>query len=450
MPLSKTPIGKTATPVKPPRTTKNKTKLINNVPTTGKYQMTMNRRDFLKRTAASSATLAVGPALFANPALAADNILVGGIHDLSGGLDLYGKPMADALVLATEEINAAGGLLGKQVKLITQDPQSSMQQYTQIAQKMALGDKVSVVHGGMTSSSREVIRPVLNKAKTLYFYNTQYEGGVCDRNTFCTGATPAQNLAFGVPEIVKTFGKKIYIVAADYNYGQIVSSWVQKYAADAGAEVVAVEFFPLDVSEFGTTIQKIQAADPDMVFSALVGGAHVSFYRQWAAAGMNKKIPMASSTFSHGQEQVVLSSEESNGIVTLASYFESIDSPANKAFVANFRNRFGADYPAITEFAAATYQGMHLWAKAVTEAGTTDRMPVIEALEGGISFDGPSGKVTVSHQTHHVDCDARLATLKDKTFEITNVWEQQASADTAAVCDLIANPDDNQQYVIEL
>lgn len=411
--------------------------------------MSMNRRDFLKKTALSSATLAVGPSLLANPALAADSILVGGIHDLSGGLDLYGKPMADALVLATEEINEAGGLLGKQVKLITQDPQSSMQQYTQIAQKMALGDKVSVVQGGMTSSSREVIRPVLRKADTLYFYNTQYEGGVCDRNIFCTGATPAQNLAFGVPEVIKKFGKKIYIVAADYNYGQIVSSWVKKYAADNGGETVAVEFFPLDVSEFGPTIQKIQAADPDMVFSALVGGAHVSFYRQWAAAGMNTKIPLASSTFSHGQEHVVLSAEESNGIVTLASYFESIDNAANKAFVENFRKRFGADYPTITEFASATYQGMHLWAEGVRQAGTTDRLKVIEALETGISFDGPSGKVTIDKQTHHVDCDARLAVVKDKKFEILNTWEQQPSADTAAVCNLIENPDDNQQYVID-
>lgn len=410
----------------------------------------MKRRDFLKTMAASTATLAVGPALLSKQVLAADSILVGGIHDLSGGLDLYGKPMADALILAAEEINAAGGLLGKQVKLITQDPQSNMQQYTQIAQKMALGDKVAVVFGGMTSASREVIRPVLRKAGTLYFYNTQYEGGVCDRNIFCTGATPAQNLAFGVPEVIKKFGKKIYIVAADYNYGQIVSSWVTKYAKDAGAEVIALEFFPLDVSEFGPTIQKIQAAAPDMVFSALVGGPHASFYRQWAAAGMKSKIPMASSTFSHGQENVVLSAEESDGIMTLASYFESIDSPTNKAFVENFRKRFGADYPAITEFASATYQGMHLWAEAVRKAGTTDRVPVIEALETGLSIDGPSGKVTIDPQTHHVRCDARLAVAKDKKFQILNTWEQQASTDTAAVCDLIKNPDDNQQYVIQL
>lgn len=410
----------------------------------------MERRDFLKQIVASSAVLAVGPSLLGSKAWAADSILVGGIHDLSGGLDLYGKPMADALILAAEEINQKGGLLGKQIQLITQDPQSNMQQYSQIAAKMALGDKVAVVQGGMTSSSREVIRPVTDRAQTLYFYNTQYEGGVCDRNIFITGATPAQNLAFGVPEIIKKFGKKIYVVAADYNYGQIVSAWVKKYAAENGGEVIAVEFFPLEVSEFGPTIQKIQAAGPDMVFSALVGGAHVSFYRQWAAAGMKDRIPLASSTFSHGQEQVVLSAEEGAGIVTLASYFESVDNDVNRAFVERWHGRFGADYPVITEFAASTYAGLHIWAKAVEMAGTTDRLPVIEALESGLSFDGPSGKLTIDPQTHHVKLDARLAVTENQKFNVLNTWEQQAPLDTQAVCDLGKNPDDNQQYIIEL
>ncbi|MGY4505814.1 urea transport system substrate-binding protein [Bradyrhizobium sp. GM24.11] len=410
----------------------------------------MDRRAFLKTLAASSATLALTPSLLESTAWAADNILVGGIHDLSGGLDLYGKPMADALVLAAEEINEKGGVLGKQVKLITQDAQSNMQQYTQIAQKMALGDKVAVVQGGMTSASREVIRPVLGRAKTLYFYNTQYEGGVCDRNTFCTGATPAQNLASSVPEIIKKFGKKIYIVAADYNYGQITSLWVKKYAGENSGEIIATEFFPLDVSEFGPTIQKIQAASPDLVFSALVGGSHASFYRQWAAAGMNKKIPLASSTFSHGQEQVILAPEESNGIATCAIYFQSIDNAANRDFVARWQKRFGADYPVITEFAASTYQGMHLWAKAVETAKSTDRIKVIEALEAGISFDGPAGKVTIDPQTHHVKLDARMAVCKNRRFEILKQWDQVASLDTQSVCDLKKNPNDSQQYVIKL
>ncbi|MEW9613399.1 transporter substrate-binding protein [Shinella sp. S4-D37] len=410
--------------------------------------MSISRREFLKTAAVSSAVLAVGPGLLSSKAFAADDILVGGIHDLSGGLDLYGKPMADALILAAEEINEGGGLLGRQIKLITQDPQSNMQQYTQIAQKMALGDKVAVVQGGMTSSSREVIRPILDKAKTLYFYNTQYEGGVCDRNTFCTGATPAQNLASAVPEAISRFGKRIYVVAADYNYGQIISEWVKKYAKEHSGEVVAVEFFPLDVSEFGPTIQKIQAAAPAMVFSALVGGAHVSFYRQWAAAGLNGKIPLVSSTFSHGQEQIVLSAEESNGIITFASYFEAIDSPVNKAFLDRWHKRFGDDYPVVTEFASNTYQGMHLWAKAVAHAGTTDRMAIIEALETGISLDGPSGKVTIDPQTHHVKLDARMAETENQKFKILKQWDQQASVDTQAVCNLNENPDTNEQFVI--
>src|SRR6478752_6429003 len=128
--------------------------------------------------------------------------------------------MVDAMTLAVEEANAAGGLLGRQIKLINYDTQSNMQLYTQFAQQAALKDKVAVVHGGITSASREVIRPVLDKFKTLYFYNTQYEGGVCDRNQFDTGVTPAQTVEKLVPHAMKKWGKKVYVVAADYNYGQ--------------------------------------------------------------------------------------------------------------------------------------------------------------------------------------------------------------------------------------
>ncbi len=257
------------------------------------------------------------------------------IHDLSGGLDIYGKPMVDALTLAVEEANAAGGLLGRQIKLISYDTQSNMQLYTQFAQQAALKDKVAVVHGGITSASREVIRPVLDRFKTLYFYNTQYEGGVCDRNQFDTGVTPAQTVEKLVPYAMKKWGKKVYVVAADYNYGQITSQWVKKYVTENGGEVSSIDFFPLDVTNFGPTISKIQAAKPDFVWSALVGGAHISFYRQWAAAGMRKSIPMASTTFAVGNEHIVLSPEECDGMLVCYNYFQDLKNPVNEAFVAN-------------------------------------------------------------------------------------------------------------------
>src|SRR5947208_15924222 len=183
--------------------------------------MKVNRRRLLQTTAATAAA-----GMFSASAWAEDPINVASIHDLSGGLDIYGKPMVDALTLAVEEANAAGGVLGRQIKPTNYDTQSNIQLYTQFAQQAALKDKVAVVHGGITSASRQVIRPVLDRFKTLYFYNTQYECGVCVRNQFDTGVTPAQTVEKLVTYALRKWGKKVYVVAADYNYGQITSQWV--------------------------------------------------------------------------------------------------------------------------------------------------------------------------------------------------------------------------------
>jgi urea transport system substrate-binding protein len=158
----------------------------------------------------------------------------------------------------------------------------------------------------------------------------QYEGGVCDRNIFCTGITPAQQAEILVPATVQEWGKKVYTLAADYNYGQITAKWIQHYAKAAGAEVIQTDFFPLDVADFGATIAKIQEAAPDMIMSVLVGGAHVSFYRQWAAAGLNKTTPMASTTLGAGNEQVVLTKEEGDGIMLVCSFSKELDTPEKR------------------------------------------------------------------------------------------------------------------------
>src|SRR5690242_14568646 len=226
--------------------------------------MRINRRSVLQ--SAIGGALAA-PLVMRHAALGADPIKVVGIHDASGGLDIYGQPMIACLQFAVDEANEAGGLLGRPIELINYDPQSNIQLYTQFATQAATKDRAAVVHAGITSASREAIRPVLKRYNTLYFYNTQYEGGVCDRNCFCTGSTPAQNVQRLVPYIMNKWGKKAYILAADYNYGQITSKWVTKFFREGGGDSVAVDFFPLDVTNFGPAIQKIQAAKPDIVVS---------------------------------------------------------------------------------------------------------------------------------------------------------------------------------------
>jgi urea transport system substrate-binding protein len=412
--------------------------------------MTMTRRSALKGAVAAGSALAM-PAIMREAALGADPIKVVGIHDASGGLDIYGKPMISCLEFAVAEVNAAGGLLGREISLTNYDPQSNIQLYTQFATQAATRDKAAVVQAGITSASREAIRPVLRRFNTLYFYNTQYEGGVCDRNCFCTGSTPAQNVQKLIPYVLETFGKKLYILAADYNYGQITSKWVTKYCREGGGEVLAAEFFPLDVTNFGPVISKIQAAKPDAVISVLVGGAHVSFYRQWAAAGMKKQIPMASTTIGGGNENVMLSPEEGDGIVSAFSYFQEADNPVNKAFLEKFRAKLGSSAPYLGgELAMRTYIGFNLWAEGVKKAQSVDRMKVIEALESGISLDTPAGKTVLDPKTHHTTVDVYLAEIKNQGFKVLRTFPQQPPLDTASVCDLAERPNENQQYVVDV
>jgi urea transport system substrate-binding protein len=409
------------------------------------------RRGFLRSASAAAGGLIAGPAVLRHAALGAESpILVGSLHDQSGALGTSGQPMVLSVQLAVDEINAAGGLLGRPLKIVGYDPQSNIQLYTQYAQQLALKDKVAVVHGGITSASREAIRPIFDRFKVLYFYNTLYEGGVCDRDEFCLGTTPAQTVQKLVPYAMGKAGKKAYIIAADYNYGQITAKWMTKYCKENGGEVLATEFFPLDVTNFGPTISKIQQAKPDLVLSALVGGNHTAFYRQWTAAGLKSQIPIASTTFGLVNEPSTLDAKESEGIMGCYGYYEELTTPASKAYVDALHAKFGAGIPYISELAAATYEGVHIWAEGVKKAGSIDRLKVIEALETGIKFAGPSGDVTVDKPTHHAVRSAYLAVVKDKKWNVVETYPNQPPADTAAVCDLVKNPNDNQQYVVKI
>ena len=173
--------------------------------------MRPNRRSFIARSAGLLAASQIPEA-----AMAASDIKLGSILDTSGLFDIYGKPMDQAVQMAIDEINAAGGLIGRKIKKIAYDTQSDMALYTKFGQTLARDDKVDVVHGGILSASREAIRPTLRKEKVLYFYNVQYEGGVCDRNIVCTGVTPAQPAEVLLPFAMKKWGKKAYVLAADY------------------------------------------------------------------------------------------------------------------------------------------------------------------------------------------------------------------------------------------
>jgi urea transport system substrate-binding protein len=408
-----------------------------------------SRRGALKLGTAMAAGALATPFIARN-GLAAEPIKLGSLLDGSGAIGLEGARMIQTTEYAVGLLNAQGGLLGRQIQLINYDTQSNMQLYSQFAQQLVLKDKVDVIQGGITSASREAIRPTLDRFKTLYFYNTQYEGGVCDRNVFCTGTTPAQTVSHVVDYALKHWGKKAYIIAADYNYGQITSQWMTKFTRDGGGSVAATDFFPLDVTNFSSAITRIQQAAPDFVLSALVGANHSGFYRQWDAAGMKSKIPLASSVFGLGDELTTMDVSTTDGIVASFGYFRDIGTPASDAFIKGMQAKYGAGVTDLGELDTATYEGIMLWAEGVKKAGSVDQIKVIDALETGITIEGPTGTVKMDPQTHHTIRNAYLAKASNRKWDILAKFDNQLPSDTGGACDLIKNPRTNKQFVPDL
>lgn len=373
-------------------------------------------------------------------------IKVASLVDETGALSGYGLPMDAAAKLAVEDINAHGGVLGRKLELDTIDGQSDVARYTLVARKLAKDPSIAVVQGGVSSASREAIRPIFDAAKKLYFYNLLYEGGVCDRNTFVTGQTPSQQLAPLLKWTADSDLTKWYVLAPDYNYGQISANWVKAFAKQYGATIVGgPTFFDLTNSDFTSQIPKIQASGADAVVSLLVGPAHLNFYKQWSASGLNQTTTIVSPTFGLSGDQTALGAG-AKGIMTAYPYFESLDTDASRAFVDMWHKAGRTD--AVTPGAVDTWNGWQLWAKAVEAAGSLDSSKVAAALESGLSVDGPSGQVSMDPGSHHTIVPMRLWKADGKGgFELDEqltdaappLFEQEK-------CDLTNDPSVNEQF----
>lgn len=368
------------------------------------------------------------------------------ILDVTGPLNGFGLGMQDATRLAVKDINASGGVLGKKLHLNELDSQSDNAKYSVLARQAVADDSV-VVQGGITSASREVIRPIFDQAKLLYFYNILYEGGLCDKNTFSTGEVPTQQLAPLLKWATDQGKKKWYVLAANYNYGQISADWVKKYAKENGAEIVGgPSFFDLATTNFASEMPKIQNSGADLIVSLLVGGAHQSFYKQWSAAGLNKSTTIVSPTFGSAGENMAIG-KDSAAIYSAFSYFPAA-TPASGDKLATAWAAAGYK-DALTPAAVATWNGWHLWAEGVKKAGSTDHDKVVKALESGLAFDGPGGTVSIDPGTHQVVMPIKLwVGTKSGYFKQVEVLSDKSEPTfEQSKCDLITNPDTNQQFI---
>jgi urea transport system substrate-binding protein len=372
---------------------------------------TQSRRRFLKNGAAAGSVLALWG--HASRVAAADSspIKIGAIDDLTGEFALVGTPRAHAYQLAADQINAAGGVLGRQLQVIQYDGQSKVNQYPGLAQRLLLQDQVDVLFAGYTSSEREAARAVSTKNKKILWHNNQGEGGIMSKYAFFCAPIPTHQVLPGVKYMVEKFGPKIYVLAADYGFGHITAQWTRVAAKMYNGNIIAEEFIPLSNTQYASIISRIQNAKPDWVMQLLVGDNQDQFYPQAAAAGL--KLPGLSPVIiQQGYEHKRFAPPLLANVYVPVDYLEEIDTPANKTFLEAFRKKY-PDEPYVNQPAACGYAALYLMAKAWQTAGTTDTDAVIKALESGLSYDGPQGKVSLVPQVHESSLDMKMARVTE-------------------------------------
>lgn len=413
----------------------------------------VTRRSFLVGATAAGVAAGLGgfPAIQVK-AQSKGAVKFGLLEDRSGNFALFGTPKYHATQLALSEINqgmtlrsgptgpggigtSAGyddtddilvksgdeGILGQKVELLAPDPQSDNRKFQQLARRLILEDKVDVLMGGFASSEREALRPIIDQTKALYFYNNQYEGGVADKYTFCTGAVAEQQIIPAMQYMVAKFGKRIYTPAADYNFGQLSAMWTRAMAPVLDAEVVGEEFIPLSVSDFTSTISRIQQSKADWLMMYITGQNHSNFYPQANAA--NSRFPMGSSiNMAQGYEHKRFAAPALAGMHVAVNYMEEIPTARNKTFVNRWREMFPKE-PYISQQAQNAYVATHLYAAAARLANSVDRGAVLEVLESGIGIEAPEGWVFMDPASHHLSHYIRMARCEeDHSINFVQEW----------------------------
>lgn len=374
--------------------------------------MKSNRRAFLKSSAAFGAVLAT-PSLIPGRAAAAGEIEVGVLFSLTGGLSIVEKSLADATLMAIDEINNAGGVNGMMIKPIVEDGASDSKTYNEKASKLVISDRVPTVFGSYTSASRKAVLPVFERRNNMYFYPTYYEGFECSKNVIYTGAVPNQQLSNFIPWIINTLGKKkFFIVGSNYIYPREMAKVSKILIEQNGGEYVADEYLELGHSEWGSMVSKIKDSGCDVVLSNVVGDSVIAFYREFRNQGLTHDTLPICATVTSEIEIAAMGNEYAAGSYTSFPYFQAIDTPENKAFIERYR-AFVNDPNAVTHHALeSSYFQVYLWKQAVEKAGEATPDAIREAVKGQ-TFDAPGGKVTVDPENLHTYLTPRIAQWGD-------------------------------------
>jgi ABC-type branched-subunit amino acid transport system substrate-binding protein len=325
-------------------------------------------------------------------------IKIGILYSTTGNFSLSETPMQNAAKMAVNEINAAGGIKGFQIEPIYVDYGSDPAMAAEKVQQLILKDEVTAIVGTNASNTRLAVIPTIEKYNGLLIYNTFYEGEKPSKNVLYTNTCPNQQVAAYIPWMINNLGPKIYIVGSDYEFPRKTIMYAKEYIAEFGGEIVGEEYTPTSETDFSSVVNRIKASGADCVFSGVAGNSNVPFYKDYVQYGMDpKEVPLCS--ISSHESAIKAVGQSAIGNYASFDYFNTVDTPESKAFVAKYIETFGTT-TTVTNSAEGAYHGVYILAKAIENAKSLSTEDIVAAA-AGLEISAPSGNIRMDEENHH-------------------------------------------------
>ena len=379
-------------------------------------------------TAALAATNFLTPQAHAQAPAAAATIKIGILHSLSGTMAISETTLKDVMLMLIDEQNKKGGLLGKKLQAVVVDPASNWPLFAEKARQLITVDKVAAVFGCWTSVSRKSVLPVFEETGNILFYPVQYEGEESSKNVFYTGAAPNQQAIPAVDYLMANEKVKRWVLAGtDYVYPRTTNKILEAYLKSKGvaADDIMINYTPFGHSDWQNIVASIKkfgsAGKKTAVVSTINGDANVPFYKELGNQGIKATdIPVVA--FSVGEEELAgIDTKPLVGHLTAWNYFESINNPANKAFIAQWKAYTKNPKRTTNDPMEAHYIGFNMWIKAVQKAGTVDPAKVIDAMIG-ISVPNLTGGYSAMMPNHHITKPVLIGEIR-ADGQMNTVWQ---------------------------
>ncbi|MCY9375316.1 urea ABC transporter substrate-binding protein [Bacillus sp. T17B1] len=348
-----------------------------------------------------------------------DSVKVGILHSLSGTMAISEVSVHDAELLAIQEINQKGGVLGKKLEPVVEDGASDWPTYAEKMRKLLQQDKAAAVFGGWTSASRKAMLPVVEQNNGLLFYPVQYEGMESSPNIFYTGATTNQQIVPAVDWLLKNKGKTFFLIGSDYVFPRTANKVIKAQVKAAEGEIVGEEYTPLGHTNYSTLVSKIKEKQPDVIFNTLNGDSNVAFFKQLKDAGISADdMPVMSASVAE-EEIRGIGSDVLKGHYAVWNYFQTTNTSENQTFVKTYKKMNG-DSRVTSDPIEAGYNAVYLWAAAVEKAKSFDVDKVKKAADG-IAFKAPGGTVQIDGDTQHLYKTVRIGRITGDG-QLKEVW----------------------------